>query len=519
MIQPEIPGWKKNFLSDLSSSVIVFLVALPLCLGIALASKAPEFSGIIAGIVGGLVVGTLSGSSLSVTGPAAGLSSLVAVSLSHMPFNVFLLSLLIAGGIQIALGLLKLGIIGFYIPNSVISGMLGGIGLLLILKQLQHLVGYDKDFEGDEAFIQVSDDNTFSAIIHSINGINLLATSIGLISLAILILFERKWFKKLKLPPIISGPLIAVLSGAILVKILGNRFNHFDVDPEHLVNIPIATSTHSFLQFFQLPDFSAWNQSTVWSTAVVLALIASVESLLSIEAIDKLDPENRITPTNRELMAQGSGNILCGLIGGLPVTSVIVRSSANVNGGAKTKWSAILHGLLLLLCVISIPGLLNLIPKASLAAILIFTGYKMIKPEIIKRYYHLGWSQFVPFIVTLIAVVSPLGLLYGVSLGLALGIIYVIRVNFKNSVVHVKDGNNHLIRLHSEVFFFTKPVLKMHLQQVNVGEHVILDISESKYLDRDIMDTLQEFNKMSESRGITVEFKHSFFTQELFNQL
>lgn len=516
MTQPRIPEWRKSILNDFSSSIIVFLVALPLCLGIAMASKAPEFSGIIAGIVGGLVVGVLSGSSLSVTGPAAGLSSLVAVSLSHMPFNVFLLSVLIAGGIQILLGCIKLGVIGFYIPNSVISGMLGGIGLLLILKQLQHLVGYDKDFEGDEAFIQISHDNTFSAIVNSINGINLLAASIGLTALVLLIVFERKWFKKLRLPPIISGPLVAVLVGAGMVKLLGNRFNHFDVDPEHLVHIPIASDTHSFLKFFQLPDFTAWNQSAVWSTAIILALIASVETLLSIEAIDKLDPENRITPTNRELIAQGSGNMICGLIGGLPITSVIVRSSANVNGGAKTKWSAILHGLLLLLCVILIPHLLNLIPKASLAAILIFTGYKMIKPEIIRRYYKLGWSQFVPFMVTLIAVVSPLGLLYGVLFGLALGIVYSIRVNFRNSVVHIQDGSNHMIQLQSEIFFFTKPILKMHLQQVKEGEQVIIDISETKFIDRDIQDTITEFSRMAASRNIQVEIKHNFFTRELF---
>lgn len=497
----------RNILKDFSASIIVFLVALPLCLGIALASKAPEFSGIIAGIVGGIVVGFMSGSPLSVTGPAAGLSSLVATCMVQMPFDAFLLSVVIAGGIQIVLGVLKLGIIGDYIPNSVIKGMLAGIGMLLILKQFQHLVGYDKDFEGDEAFFQMSHDNTFTALLNSVNGINLLATIVGLVSLAILVLFDKPFLKKQKWTTFLSGPLIAVLLGVALENIIGGRFNRLDLDPEHFVNIPVANAEKGFLSFFTLPDWSHIANSNVWVAGFLIALVASIETLLSIEAVDKMDPQLRITPTNRELIAQGTGNMLCGLVGGLPITSVIVRSSANVNAGAQSKLSAVLHGVLLLICVILIPHALNLIPKATLAAILVYTGYKMVKPSVIKHYYSLGPDQFIPFMVTLIGVVSPLGLLYGVLLGIAVGITFVIRANFRKSVIHVVDGKNHLIRLHKDVFFFTKPLLKEVLRKIETEENVLIDLSQCQFVDRDILDTLGEFKKLSEGKNIQVEFK------------
>jgi MFS superfamily sulfate permease-like transporter len=499
----------QNLPKDLSASVIVFLVALPLCLGIALASKAPEFSGIIAGIIGGLVIGVLSKSPLSVSGPAAGLSSLVAGLLTQMPFDAFLLSVLLAGVIQILLGVLKLGIIGDYIPNSVIKGMLAGIGLLLILKQFQHLIGYDKDFEGDEAFFQISNDNTFTALINSINGINLLASIVGFSALAVLIFFDTKGMKKLKFTTFLSGPLVAVLLGIFIEFLLRERSSKLDLDPEHFVNIPIAHSASEFFKFFTFPDFNAFGMQSVWTGALLIALVASIETLLSIEAVDKMDPDLRITPTNRELIAQGAGNIFCGLVGGLPMTSVIVRSSANVNAGAKTKVSSILHGALILICVITIPNLLNLIPKAALAAILVYTGYKMVKPSVVKHYYKLGWDQFIPFIVTLVGVVSPLGLLYGVLLGIAVGLIYVIRANFRKSVSHIQDGQNHMIRLKKDVFFFTKPLLKEQLMKIEPGHHVIIDVSKGDYVDRDIVDTINEYQHMALSKEITVEIKQN----------
>ncbi|MFM2386586.1 MAG: hypothetical protein RL660_1343 [Bacteroidota bacterium] len=499
-----------NIVKDLSASLIVFLVALPLCLGIALASKAPEFSGLIAGVVGGIVVGLLSGSPLSVSGPAAGLSSLVAASLMKVPtFEAFLLAVVIAGVIQILLGICKLGVIGDYVPNSVIKGMLAGIGLTLILKQFSHLIGYDKTPEADETIFSVSGDGIFSEIASSLNGISLLATLVGVVSLAILIFFEMPMIKKQKWSSILSGPLVAVLVGVLLEQLIGDRFSKIDLDPEHFVQIPIAQTRAEFFSFFTTPDFSSITNGEVWVTAITVALVASLETLLGIEAVDKLDPLNRSTPTNKELIAQGAGNIISGLVGGLPITSVIVRSSANVNAGATSKLSTIFHGLLLLIAVIAIPNLLNLIPKAALAGILIFTGYKLIKPSVIKHYWNLGWNQFIPFIVTTLAVVSPLGLLKGVMLGIGLGLIYVVRTNFRDSITYVHDGENHLIKLRKDTFFFSKPLLKNILANLPDNATLIVDISQAPYIDRDIKDSLEEFNHTAKSRNINVELRRS----------
>ncbi len=500
MIKPSIG-------KNISSSIIVFLIALPLCLGIALASKAPEFSGIIAGVVGGIVVGLFSGSSLSVSGPAAGLSSIVAASITDLgAFDVFLLAVVFAGILQIIFGLLKWGVIGDYIPNSVIKGMLAAIGLILIIKQFQHLVGYDDDFEGDMEFFQYDGNNTFSGFFKALNSITPLAALIGLLSIGILILYERPFMKKMKWTTYLSGPLVVVLTGIAISYFLETPTGALAMDPEHFVRMPIAKNTFDFLGFFTLPKFSAVSNPEVWKAAFTIALVASIETLLGIEATDKLDPYNRITPTNRELIAQGIGNSVSGLIGGLPITSVIVRSSANINAGATSKFSTIFHGVILLICAIAIPNILNLIPKSALAGILMFTGYKLIKPSIITHYYKLGWDQFIPFAVTIICIVAT-DLLKGVVVGLIFGIFYVMRTNFRKSVFIEEKDNDITIKLQKDAFFFTKPILKQKLNSIEANKNVIIDITEAMSIDRDIIDTLDEFKNAAVAKDIHLTFK------------
>ena len=394
----------KNAAADIPASVVVFLVALPLCLGIALGSGAPLFSGIIAGMVGGIVIGLLSGSSLSISGPAAGLTAIVAIAIGKMPaYEAFLLSVVIAGVLQLILGFLRAGIIGDYIPNSVIRGMLASIGLVLILKQFPHLIGYENDYVGDETFIQIDSSNTFSELINSINDITPFALVIGIVSILILLIWDRPVLKKKKFFKNLPGPLVVVVAGILINIFFSVPGTRTSLDTSQLVNLPIATDFASFSSFFMFPKWEYLNNIDVWTVGLTIALVASIETLLGIEAVDKLDPLKRRTPANQELKAQGIGNIVSGLLGGLPLTSVIVRGSANVEAGAKSKFSAIMHGLLILLSVLFIPGLLNKIPLSALAAILIMTGYKLVKPSIFKETYRKGWDQFVPFTITLVS--------------------------------------------------------------------------------------------------------------------
>lgn len=374
--------------ADLSASLVVFLVALPLCLGIALGSNAPLFSGLIAGIVGGIVVGSFSGSQLSVSGPAAGLTAIVAAAIAKVPtFEAFLLGVALAGVLQIILGFVKAGIIGDYVPTAVIKGMLSAIGIILILKQLPHLVGYDANYEGDESFAQPNNENTFSSLFSSFERITPLAAVIGISAIVLQIVWENVLAKKHKLFTLLPAPLIVVLVGVFINELaLSNGFMPA-LQSQHLVSIPVAESFNGFLSFFTFPDWTKFDNVAVWTTAITIALVASLETLLNIEAADELDPLQRVTPTNRELKAQGVGNLISGLIGGLPVTSVVVRTSVNVNSGAKTKASAIMHGILLLACVSLIPSLLNKIPLAALAGVLIYTGYKLAKPSLFKAFY------------------------------------------------------------------------------------------------------------------------------------
>lgn len=501
----------QNLGSDIPSSIVVFLVAIPLCLGIAVASGVNEFSGIIGGMVGGIVIGLLSGSHLSVSGPAAGLSAIVAAAVLKLPaFEAFFLAVVIAGFLQLLMGVFKLGIIGDYIPNSVIKGMLAAIGIILILKQFPHLVGYDKDYNGDEAFIQISGENTFSALANSLNHLTPVAVLIGLTGILILVIYEIKWIKKQKIFQILNGPLLVVLLGVGISLMFKESAKGVGLDPEHLVNIPVANSTEEFFSFFKMPGWSFISNPDVWLTAVTLALVASLETLLSLEAIDKLDDLKRVSPPNRELIAQGTGNMISGLLGGLPLTSVIVRSSANHQAGAKTKLSAILHGTLILVCVYFVPDILNMIPKAALAAILIFTGYKLAKPSLFKAYYKRGWDQFLPFVVTVVSIILT-DLLKGVLIGIAFGIFYIIRENFRSSVFMVNNDNNYLIRLRKDVSFFSKPILKQKLEKLPANSALLIDLTGAEYIDKDIIDTINEFMQHAHLKNIRVNLKKTTY--------
>lgn len=506
----------KNLRSDFPSSIVVFLVALPLCLGVALASNAPLFSGIIAGVVGGIVVGSLSGSQLSVSGPAAGLTAIVAAAILKLPsFETFLLAVVLCGVLQLVFGFIKGGVIGDYIPSAVIKGMLAAIGLILILKQLPHLVGYDADYEGDETFTQGNNENTFTAIGHAFRAITPLAALIGFVGLAFQIIWEKFTAGKKGFIRLLPAPLVVVLLAVginLAFAASGNALQN-----THLVNIPVASSGSEFVSFFTLPDFAQFGNVEMWMTAITLALVASLETLLSIEAIDDLDPYQRVTNKDRELKAQGIGNIISGLVGGLPVTSVIVRSSANVNSGAQTKMSTILHGTLLLLCVAFIPMLLNRIPLAALAAVLIFTGYKLAKPSLFKMFYKKGMDQFLPFVITIFAILMT-DLLKGVAIGIVIGLIFVLRTNFRSAVFVVNDAKNYLFRFRKDVSFLNKPIVKNKLEKVPEGSFVMIDASRADFIDKDVVEVIEDFMMHAPLKDIRVELKKSSFRDQGFSK-
>jgi MFS superfamily sulfate permease-like transporter len=496
-----------NIGADAPAALVVFLVALPLCLGIALGSGAPLFSGIIAGVVGGIVVGIFSGSSLSVSGPAAGLTAIVAAAILKLPaYEAFLLAVVIAGVIQFILGMVKAGVIGDYIPSSVIKGMLAAIGLILILKQLPHLVGFDADFEGDEGFFQSDGSNTFSEIAKALNFITPGAIIVAFVSVVILLLFEQKFFKENKFLKLVPSALLVVIAG-ILVNWLFILFKpEIALQPTHLVTIPIASSFREFGSFFTLPDPAYLNNKDVWIAGVTIAIVASLESLLSIEAADKLDPFKRVSPPNQELRAQGIGNIVSGMLGGLPVTAVIVRSSANINAGAKSKMSAILHGVLLLACVYFIPGLLNLIPLSALAAVLIFVGYKLVKPSLFIEFYKKGWEQFIPFVVTIIAILFT-DLLIGILIGMVVGMFFVVKSTVTTSIQIVNDEEKYLVRLRKDVSFLNKPYLKEKLEDIPDGSSVLIDVSRVDFIDQDVIEVIDDFIHHAPLYNINVEIK------------
>ena len=496
----------KHLNKDLPASLVVFFVALPLCLGIALASGAPAFSGLIAGIIGGIVVGAISGSQLGVSGPAAGLAVIVLGAIASLGFENFLVAVVIGGAIQILLGILRAGVIGYYFPSSVIKGMLAGIGIIIFLKQIPHAFGYDSGQEGDFSFFKPGGENLLSELLNMFDHISPGAIIVTLLSLAILLLWENVLINKNRIFTIVPGPLVAVLVG--VVYFLLTRNTEIGIAEAHLVKVPVPESFSDFTSQFSFPKFGAITKPQVWITGVTIAIVASLETLLCVEASDKLDPHKRVTPTNRELVAQGTGNIISGLIGGLPITQVIVRSSANVQSGAVTKMSAILHGLFLLIAVIVIPAVLNMIPLAVLAAILFLVGYKLAKPSLFKKMYRLGKAQFLPFIVTIIGIVFT-DLLKGIGLGLAVGIIIILLNSYRNShFLHKEevDSDLHIYKmvLAEEVTFLNKGAINRELHSLPKNSQLEINIKNTRFLDYDILEILDEFAVHAAEKNIKI---------------
>ncbi len=487
-----------NLNADFASGLVVFLVALPLCLGIALASGAPLFAGIISGVVGGIVVGFLSQSHLSVSGPAAGLTAIVLTAITTLgSFQLFLLAVLIAGILQVILGFIKAGSISSYFPNNVIEGMLAGIGVIIFMKQIPHAVGYDKDYEGDLSFFQPDGENTFSELFVILNNIQFGAVIITIVSILIIIIWNKiEFLKKLKLVP---AALVAVIVGVLINQFFISSGSDLAIQQEHLVSLPVPKSIDEFKAIFLFPDFSGIANKQVWIVAFTIAVVASIETLLCIEASDKMDKHKRYTDTNIELKAQGIGNIVSALLGGLPMTSVVVRTTANANSGAESKLSAIIHGLLLLISVVTIPFLLNKIPLATLAAILLLIGYKLANPKTIKHFYEKGKYQFIPFIATVLAVVFT-DLLKGVALGLIISIIFVLKGNMQRAYNFRKetlsDGDTIHIDLAQEVSFLNKAAIKSTLASIPENSRVVIDASQTVYIAHDVLDLITEFKKI-----------------------
>ncbi|MCH2034377.1 MAG: SulP family inorganic anion transporter [Tenacibaculum sp.] len=503
----------KKIKSDLPASIVVFFVALPLCLGIALASGAPLFSGLIAGIVGGIVVGFLSGSHIGVSGPAAGLAAIVLTAITALGgWENFLVAVVLGGIIQIIFGVLRLGIIGYYFPSSVIKGMLTGIGIIIILKQIPYFFGIDKNPEGDFAFLQIDGENTFTELLKTLNALlsgnfDKGATIIALIAMGILILWSNVLSKKGRIFQLIQGPLVAVVGGIVFFFLTRN--SSLSLTAERLVSVPVPESFSDLKSLLAFPNFAVITRPDVLITGFTIALVASLETLLCVEATDKLDPHKRVTPTNRELLAQGAGNVVSGLIGGLPITQVIVRSSANIQSGGQTKASAIIHGFFLLISVLTIPHILNYIPLSVLAAILFIVGYKLAKPSTFKAMYKGGWMQFVPFIVTVLGIVFT-DLLKGIGLGLAVGIFIVLYRSFKNSHFLHKEGedvNDGKIKmtLAEEVTFFNKGAILKELDNLPENSFLELDVRKTKYLDNDIIEILEDFALKAKERNINIK--------------
>ncbi|MFC0774661.1 SulP family inorganic anion transporter [Terrimonas alba] len=494
--------------TDLLSGLVVFLVALPLCLGIAVASGAPPFAGIICGVIAGIVVGSLSGSNVSVSGPAAGLIAIVLVAITDLGYEIFLVAVLIAGFLQLTLGFVKAGTISAYFPTAVIEGMLVAIGIIIIKKELPHAIGYDKAHEGDWfALENGAGSGYFTEIINSINYAHLGAIIITVISLAILVAFNK--IPSLKKIKVIPGALVVVAMGIIVNELFKATGSKLAISQDHLVTLPTASSFREFLGQFTTPDFSGFGNPNVWIVGLTIAIVASIETLLCLEAGDKMDPMKRFSGANTELKAQGIGNILSGLIGGLPMTSVIVRTTANINAGAKTRLSAIAHGVFLLLAVVTIPFLLNKIPMASLAAILIMIGLRLASPKVFKHMWDNGKHQFVPFIVTVIAVVVT-DLLKGVGIGLAVSVFFILRGNMKLAYFFKKErhheGETIHIDLAQEVSFLNKAAIKQTLAHLPANSKVVINAANTVYIDYDVLELIRDFLDFgSKDKNISVK--------------
>lgn len=488
--------YAKYFKTDILAGLVVFLVALPLCLGIAVASGAPPFAGIISGVIGGILVGSLSNSNLSVTGPAAGLIAIILVAITQLGYPAFLMAAFLAGLIQLALGFARAGTISNYFPTNVIEGMLAAIGIIIIKKEFPHAIGYDKAHEGDFYSLEVgSETGMFTEIINAINYAHWGAIVITLVSIIIIIAFNRiPFLKKIK---VIPGALVAVIAGIVINEVWIKTGSRFAIlGDNHLVDLPIPKSFSDFLGQFTMPDFKMITDSHIWVVAITIAIVASIETLLCIEAGDKMDPLKRYSNTNTELKAQGIGNMVSAFIGGLPMTSVIVRTSANVNSGGRTKISTIAHGIFLLLAVLLIPAILNKMPMATLAAILIMIGLKLASPKVFIHMWKNGLNQFIPFLVTVIAVVS-LDLLKGVGIGLLVSVFYILKQNLKLAYFFKKENHREgeiiTIKLAQEVSFLNKAAIKKTLGEISPNSKVVIDATHTAYIDFDVVELLKDF--------------------------
>ncbi|MEK4034009.1 SulP family inorganic anion transporter [Methylocystis sp. IM3] len=507
MLRKHLDYYMRYLDHDIPAGVVVFLVALPLCLGIAVASGAPPFSGVIAGIVGGLVISVFSGSQLSVSGPAAGLTVIVAGAVDKFGLGGMLLAVALAGLIQIGMGYARAGVIGAYFPSAVIKGMLAAIGLILIMKQLPHAVGYDADSESDLSFLEDDANATFSFVWSSLNSISAGATIVALASLAILLFWETSKIRDHRILSLVPGPLVAVVFGVVFNLLAQTVLPVLAIAPQHLVTLPQIFGLAQFAGEIRFPDFKMLTDYHVYVTAATLALVGSLETLLSLEAVDKLDPLKRTAPTDQELKAQGVGNFISGMIGGLPITAVIVRSSANIDAGAHTKVACIVHGVLLLLSVMFLTTVLNMIPLACLAAVLLLTGYKLAKPKLVIEQFEKGFAQFAPFAVTIAAILLT-DLLKGMAIGMAVGLFFVLYGNYHSAFTLTRDGKNYLLRLQKDVSFLNRAPLRNLLADIEDDSYVVIDGTRANFIDHDIMETLEDFMKAASDNNIRVELKN-----------
>ena len=499
----------QNLKCDIPAGIAIFFIAIPLSLGIALASGAPLFSGLIASIIGGIVVAPLSRSALGISGAAAGLVIMMLTDIEKFGFTAFLCVVILAGVFQILMGLAKMGSIAHYFPSSVIKGMLSGIGIIIFLKQIPHAVGYDRDYEGDLEFFQSDNYSSFSELSHMMEFISPTAIFIAFISLVILILWEQ--------PKLKSSNFFQVLHGALITIVVGVWINEFfqifnpdlALKESHLVNLPVSTNIGDLLQQMHSPDFSQFLNPEIYISALFLALLASVETLLSVEAVDRLDIYKRVTPPSRELIAQGIGNIVSGLLGGLPLTQVIIRSSINIQSGAKTKAAGFISGSLLLLTVVFIPEWLNKIPLASLASVLLVVGYKLTRPKTFKKMYRSGMYHFIPFIVTIFGLIFT-NLVFGVLIGMSAALLSIVLENYKTAQyfreTHI--GNKIIFRLSEHVSFLNKATLKQTLDQLSANSEVVIDATRSKYIDYDVFEVIRDFKKEAPLKNIQLTLQN-----------
>ena len=509
MIHKHKQYYFQHFKDDLPAGIVVFLVALPLCLGIALASGAPLFSGLIAGVVGGLVVAWLSGSQLSVSGPAAGLTVIVFNAIETLgSFQALLLAGVMAGVIQLTLGYLRAGIIGAFFPVAVIKGMLAAIGLILIIKQIPHATGYDNKhhsgFYGDESYMEETAQAAMMDVFDAMGALSPSCIAISSVALITLIIWESSWVKKQAVLKLIPGPLLAVIWGVGFNRAALQWLPEWAVPDAHRVNLPLSNSPADFFANFMLPDFTQLANPQIYIVAATLAIIASLETLLSLEATDKLDPLKRLAPTNRELKAQGVGNIISGLLGGLPMTAVIVRSSANINAGGKTRVACFVHGVLLLLSVMFLARYLNEIPLACLSAILLHTGYKLAKPKLFIEHFHKGYSQFLPFVITIIAILLT-DLLIGMAIGMAIGLFFVIKANYHTAISLIQQGSHYTLVMNKDVSFINKALLRKLILRIPENSTVTIDASRAEFIDHDILETIEDFLESAPDSAISIE--------------